>query len=36
MEVRPHVGTSLAARLADEAWLKIGEPDLIRPLVCPL
>jgi len=34
MEVRPNVSAFKPAGLADEARLKIGEPDLIRPLLC--
>lgn len=30
---RPDVGAALSARLADKAGLKIGEPDLVWPLV---
>jgi hypothetical protein len=33
-KIRPDVGASLAAGLADEARLQIGEPDVIRPWVC--
>ena len=31
MEVRPHVRTALATRLADELRLNIREPYMIRP-----
>jgi hypothetical protein len=34
LKVRPHVGASLAARLAHETRLQVGEPDVIRPLIC--
>ena len=34
MPVRPDVGASLAAGLANEPCFKIGEPDVIGPLVC--
>jgi hypothetical protein len=33
IEIRPDVGASLAAGLAHEARLKIGEPNVIRPSV---
>src|SRR6266478_3151175 len=33
MKVRPNVGTSLAAGLANEPRLEIGQPETIRPLV---
>ena len=33
MKVRPDVGTPLAAGLANEACLEIGNPDVIRPLI---
>ena len=33
IEIRPHIGASLAAGLAREAWFKIGEPDVIGPCV---
>jgi hypothetical protein len=33
MEVRPDIGASFAARVADEATFDIGEPDVIRPSV---
>jgi|SRR5580692_8706988 hypothetical protein len=34
MKVRPHVGALLAAGLAHEARLQIGEPLLVRSWVC--
>jgi len=34
MKVRPDVSASLAAAFANEPGLEIGEPDVIRPLVC--
>jgi hypothetical protein len=33
MKVRPNVGAAPTAGLADETWLEIGEPDVIRPLI---
>ena len=33
MEVRPDIGTTLAAHLADEQRFDIGQPDLIGPRV---
>jgi hypothetical protein len=33
IEIRPHVGASLPARLADEPIFDVGEPDIVRPLV---
>ena len=34
VKIGPHLGAFLAAALTDKARLKIGEPDVIRPLVC--
>lgn len=33
LATRPDIGAALPTRLADEARLEIGEPDLVRPLV---
>ena len=32
VEIRPHVRTALAAGLASESRLDIGQPDIIGPL----
>jgi hypothetical protein len=32
-EIRPHVGTVLAASLADKAIFNIGQPQVIGPLI---
>jgi hypothetical protein len=32
-EVRSHIGTALSARLASEAILEIGKPDIVAPLI---
>jgi hypothetical protein len=34
VKIRPDVGSSLAAGFANEPPFQIGEPDVIRPLVC--
>ena len=34
VKVRPDVGASLAAGFANEPCFQIGEPDVIKPLVC--
>jgi hypothetical protein len=33
IEVRPNVGAALAAGRADETWLKIGQPHVVRPSI---
>jgi hypothetical protein len=33
IEIGPHIGSPLAARLAHEQRLKIGQPDVIGPSV---
>ena len=34
MKIRSDVGASLAAGLAHEARMQIGEPNVIRPWIC--
>jgi hypothetical protein len=31
MEIRPDINACLAADPADETWIEIGEPNIIRP-----
>jgi hypothetical protein len=33
VKIGPDVRPAFAARLADKAWLKVGEADVIRPLI---
>ena len=33
IEIRPHVGTALAAGLADETMLNVGQAKVIGPLI---
>ena len=32
IEIRPHVGTALAAHRADETMFYVGQPKIIRPV----
>jgi hypothetical protein len=31
--MRPHIGTTLAARLADKPRFNVGQPNVITPLI---